>query len=193
MNKTLAFAFSSFACALAVACGGSSSSDGSAQPGDEQDIKGGACAPITTLTCAAGYESTTEGCASPRIAGSPPYGRCVSTAGKAVIGSWANDPKEEDDLLFYAFTFSSDGTYNATGGCRPNPTGPSCFAITKAQGKWSVVKSGPQLGDPAGADELVLVDQFNQKSSYFFTVDGNKLRLSTTFGVGAKQSVFTKQ
>jgi len=192
MNKTLAFAFTSFACALAVACGGSSSSDdGSAQPGDEQDIKGGACAPITTLTCAAGYESTTDGCASPRIAGSPPYGRCVSSAGKALIATWTSGPKDEDDLLYYSFTFDSDGTFHATGGCKPNPSGPSCFAITSASGTYSVTRSGPQLGSPAGADEIVLTDSFKQKTTYFFGVDGDKLKLSTVFD--GKQSVFEKQ
>ncbi|HEY8072775.1 MAG TPA: hypothetical protein VIF62_01665 [Labilithrix sp.] len=193
MNTKLAFAFTSFACALAVACGGSSSSsdDGSAQPGDEQDVKSGACAPITTLTCEPGYESTTDGCASPRIAGSPPYGRCVSVASKAVIGTWTSGPKDEDDLLFYSFSFASDGTYEATGGCRPNPSGPSCFAITKASGKYTVTRSGPQLGSPAGADEIVLTDSFKQKTSYFFSVDGKKLELSTVFN--GKKSVFEKK
>ena len=193
MNKNHAFLVAIFLGAGAFACGGSSSSS-NATTGGEQDITGddgGACAPIDTLTCAPGDETTEDGCASPRIAGGPTYGRCVPSAGKNVIGTWTNAPGDEDDLLFYTITFDADGTYDATGGCRPNPNGPSCFAITHATGTWTVVKSGPQLGAPGGADELELVDSFGQKSDYFFSVEANQLLLSTVYA--GKQSVFTQQ
>jgi hypothetical protein len=62
---------------VGIACG-SSGGDGNGTPGDEQDIKGG-CAPVTTLTCAPGYQVTEDGCASSRVAGATPYGRCVKT------------------------------------------------------------------------------------------------------------------
>ena len=42
--------------------------------------------------------------------------------------------------------------------------------------------SGPQLGSPAGAPQLVLVDSFDQQSKYFFTLAGKKLSLATTYG-----------
>jgi hypothetical protein len=192
VNKTLAFGLLASLCIAAAACGGSHS-DGTST-GPEQDITGpggSTCAPMNTLTCAPGEEASPDGCASPRIAGGPTYGRCVSSAGKAVIGSWRNAAGEPDSLLFYAFTFDASGSYDATGGCNPNGPGAHCFAITHSQGKWSIEKGGPQLGAPGGVDQLVLVDQFGQKTAYFFSADAKTLSLSTVFR--GMESVFTKQ
>jgi hypothetical protein len=106
------------------------------------------------------------------------------------VGSWSNQDGDPDTLLFYAFQFKSDGTYSAMGGCRPGPTGPHCFAIVHGEGTWVTQKSGPQLGAPGGAAQLVLTDQFNQTNTYFYSIDGDQLSLSTIFR--GEASVFTK-
>jgi hypothetical protein len=178
----------------AVACaGGSSSSGGGSDPasGDEQDVKSTTCGPALTLTCAPGFEITQVGCAQSHVAGAAPLGRCVSVDLDKLVGTFTSPAGKEDDLLFFTFAFSSDGTYKATGGCRPNPDGPSCFAITQASGTWTIQKSGPQLGSPAGASEIVLVDSFQQKTTLFYKIDGKNLSLSETFN--GKQSEFVKQ
>ena len=95
------------------------------------------------------------------------------------VGTWNAESKST--LPFYAYTFESNGTYSARGGCKPNPKGPSCFAITSSSGSWKVQKSGPQLGDPAGAEELALKDSFNQTDTYFYTMTNDVLSLSTTY------------
>jgi hypothetical protein len=187
-------------CVLAVglgaglfACGGASAGNGGA-PGDEQDIKAAQCAPITTLTCAAGFESTTQGCTqhSAPAAAAVPLGRCVSTdVSKLAGGTYTVPADAADDLRFFTISFDANGTYKATGGCRPNPNGPSCFAITELSGTWTIEKSGPQLGAPGGALELVLVDQFNQKDSFFYTLEGKTLGLRTSL-VG-KPTFFEKR
>jgi hypothetical protein len=177
----------------AMACAGGSTSSGSdPASGDEQDVKSTTCGPATTLTCAQGFEITTVGCAQSHVAGAAPLGRCVSVDFDKIVGTFTNPDGKEDDLLFFTFAFASDGTYKATGGCRPNPNGgPSCSAITQASGTWSIQTSGPQLGDPAGAPQLVLVDSFKQKTTLFYKLDGKNLMLSETFN--GKQSEFDKQ
>jgi hypothetical protein len=95
------------------------------------------------------------------------------------VGTW--EAEKDSTLLFYSYSFKSDGTYTAQGGCKPNPSGPSCFAITRASGTWKTQKSGPQLGDPAGAQELVLKDSFDQVDTYFYTMTNDVLSLSETY------------
>jgi hypothetical protein len=159
----------------------------------EDDSSTDGCGPITTLTCQAGFEPTTAGCKQPTApaAASLPKGRCVSVDVKKFVGTFTNPEGTENDTRFFSYGFAADGTYKATGGCRPNPNGPSCFAITGATGTWSIDKSGPQLGAPGGLPELVLVDSFNQKDTFFYSFDGNKLSLKTT--VNGKESIFVKQ
>src|SRR5450432_1629637 len=57
----------------------------------------------------------------------------------AFVGSW--DAEKDATLLFYSYSFKSDGTYSARGGCKPAATGPHCFAITSQSGTWKVQKS----------------------------------------------------
>lgn len=106
------------------------------------------------------------------------------------VGSWTNENGDPDSLVFYTIDLMQDGSFHATGGCRPNPNGPSCFALMYLHGTWSIDRSGPQLGAPGGAPELVLTDDFGQVSSYFYSVRSNKLTLRTTL-IG-QPSVFTK-
>jgi hypothetical protein len=176
----------------ALACAGGHSDPSAGEAGDEQDVKSTSCAPITTLTCQPGFESTTQGCAQSHVAGAVPLGHCVSVDVKKLVGTFTNPQDAEDDLSFFAIAFSADGSYDATGGCRGNPSGgPSCGAIMKQTGTWSIQTSGPQLGAPLGAPELVLVDSFNQKQTLFYTLNGSKLTLKTTL-VG-NGSLFVKQ
>jgi hypothetical protein len=107
------------------------------------------------------------------------------------VGTFQNPDGQPNELIYWAFTFKGDGTYTATGGCRPGPTGPHCFAIMRDQGRWHLAKSGPQLGAPAGVSQLVLVDQFNQTEKYFYSFQGTKLELSSVFR--GQQSIFVKQ
>lgn len=181
----------------AVACGGADASapNDNAAPSDENDIKSGTCGPATTLTCAPGYEITTQGCASSRVAGAPPQGRCVNVDAAKIEGSWLEDLASAplEGSSFYSYTFAADGTYTSRGGCRQDTPGIHCNAISVGSGKWTLGKSGPQLGAPAGAAEITLVDSFNQKETYFYTVADKKLTLSATVGFGAKPSTFAKQ
>lgn len=103
----------------------------------------------------------------------------ASTHPSALVGTW--ESSGTDELLWYSFTFKSSGTYSATGGCKPNPKGPSCFAISESSGKWKVQKSGPQLGDPAGASEIVLTDSFDQTTTYFYSEKSDVLSLTETY------------
>ena len=182
----------------AIACSGADASpanDGSATPADEADIKSGTCGPATTLTCKSGYEITTEGCASSRVAGAPPQGRCVSVDASKFEGSWLEDLSSPalEGSNFYSYTFAADGTYTARGGCRQDTPGIHCNAISTSSGTWTLGKSGPELGAPGGASQITLVDSFKQKDTYFYTVAGKKLTLSATYGVGSKPSTFAKQ
>ncbi len=95
------------------------------------------------------------------------------------VGSW--EAESDSTLLYYSYTFESNGTYSARGGCKPDPSGPHCFAITSQTGTWKTQKSGPQLGDPAGAQELVLKDSFDQTTTYFYSMENDVLSLSETF------------
>jgi hypothetical protein len=136
---------------------------------------------FSALACSGAPQNASSSAQADELRG----GRLPSPA-----GSWQNQDGDPDSLLFYAFQFSSDGTYNARGGCRPGPTGPHCFAIVAAHGTWSTHKSGPQLGAPGGAAELVLTDQFGQVTTYFYSIDQDTLSLSTVFRGDA--SIFTK-
>jgi hypothetical protein len=107
----------------------------------------------------------------------------------ALVGTFESPEGKPDYLPFYVLTLNSDGTYSALGGCRPG--GVHCHAITHTQGKWSVGKSGPQLGAPAGLPELRLVGSTGADSVYFYSQTGRELALSTST-LGAK-SIFEKR
>jgi hypothetical protein len=191
MKSTIGFLAFGFGLALSIAaCAGKSTSDDAAGA-DEQDIKAALCGPLLTITCAPGFEPSEQGCAQSHVAGAQPQGRCVSVDVKNLLGTFTNPPNTDNSLRFFSYSFSEDGSFKAIGGCRPNPNGPSCFAVTGASGTWLIQKSGPQLGAPGGVSQLVTVDTFNQKDVFFYKIDGNKLELSTTFG--GKVSEFDKQ
>ena len=42
---------------------------------------------------------------------------------------------------YYALTLHEDGTFHLQGGCKPNPNGPSCFAITTMDGNYRFTRS----------------------------------------------------
>jgi hypothetical protein len=115
----------------------------------------------------------------------------IKSASTKIVGTWKEDANGAN--LFYSYTFNANGTYDATGGCNPDPAPGEarCFAITRASGKWTIMKSGPQLGAPGGVPELVLTDTFNQKDTYFYSVDAKTLSLSTVFR--GQASTFQKQ
>src|SRR4029077_16306940 len=117
------------------------------------------------------YEITTVGCASSRVAGAPPQGRCVNVDVTKLDGSWLQGPAgpPPPGSNFYSYTFADDGTYTARGGCRQDSPGIHCNAISVGSGKWTLGQSGPQLGAPGGATEITLVDSFNQTATYFYT------------------------
>jgi hypothetical protein len=94
------------------------------------------------------------------------------------VGSWKIDGANQ--TLFNAYTFKSDGTYSAVGGCNQSGSGPHCFAITTQSGSWKVQQSGPQLGSPAGVTEIVLTDSFHQTDAYLFTMKNDVLSFKTT-------------
>ena len=96
-----------------------------------------------------------------------------------------------DELAFYSITLSADHKYIAFGGCKQTGPGPHCFAITEQSGTWSVGKSGPELGAPGGAKQLILDDSFGQKTRYFYSISGKTLSLSTTYE--GQVSRFVKQ
>jgi hypothetical protein len=108
------------------------------------------------------------------------------------VGSW--DEQVNDALVpFYAIDLKKNGTFQWTGGCRPDATS-HCMAISRATGTWTTKKSGPELGAPGGAPELVLTDEFNQVTTYFYSVspgrEGQELCLSIVYN--GQLSVFTK-
>jgi hypothetical protein len=173
-----------------MACAGGGGGDAPSS-GDEQDLKAASsCAPIVTLTCAQGFESTEQGCAQSHVAGAKPLGRCVSVDVAKLVGTFSNPESEHDDLAFFTITFGADGSYDAVGGCRATSShGAICGAILKQTGTWSIEKSGPELGAPLGAPEIVLVDSFKQKQVLFYTLAGTKLSLKTALVGDASQFV----
>jgi len=111
------------------------------------------------------------------------------TASQKLVGSY--ESSGDDALPFYALTLSGNHRFNATGGCRQDGPGPHCGAISKISGTWKLVKSGPQLGAPAGVETLVIKDQFDQVDTYFYTLTGKKLDLATSYR--GENNLFIKQ
>jgi hypothetical protein len=95
-----------------------------------------------------------------------------------------------DTTMFNSLTLKSNHTFTGQGGCRQDTSGPHCFAITAPHGTWKTAKSGPQLGAPGGAAELVFTDSFGQKTTYFYSLTSDQLALSTTYR--GDESLFDK-
>jgi hypothetical protein len=104
-----------------------------------------------------------------------------ATQKSAFAGNW--NVKGKNDTSFHTYAFKTDGTYTATGGCDQSPAAGAahCGAILTQQGTWKVAKSGPELGAPTGAAQLVLTDSFDQKDAFFYTMKDDNLSLSTVY------------
>ena len=100
-----------------------------------------------------------------------PGAASASHADEAALAGTFVDNAAQSKLPFYSLTLNTDGTYNATGGCRPNPGGIRCFAITKLSGTWSTST------DDSGQALLVLNDSSGQVRSYPYSFDGGSLTL----------------
>lgn len=99
----------------------------------------------------------------------------------SVLASTFTITGKTDDTRFNSLTMKADHTFTATGGCRQDTTGPHCFAITSITGKWKTAKSGPQLGSPGGAAQLVFTDSLDQVDTFFYSLTNDQLSLSQTF------------
>jgi hypothetical protein len=108
---------------------------------------------------------------------------------KTLSGTYAISSKE-DATPYNSIVLKTDHDFSAQGGCRPNPSGPSCFAITAFHGTWKLLTSGPQLGSPAGAPQIEFTDSEGNVNTYFYTLQNDQLSVSETFD--GKQSVFNK-
>ena len=81
---------------------------------------------------------------------------------------------------FASITLAADHTYTALGGCTPAPGAiVTCHAIVSYSGTWKVAKSGPQLGAPTGAAQLVLTDAGGTATTFFYSLKSDQLSLST--------------
>jgi hypothetical protein len=150
---------------------------------------------FTTIASLAALSlSIFTGCAvAPASDAASTTGSAISSKSDKLVGTWEAEGTNAANVAFYTFTFNSDGSYSAQGGCPQNGPGPHCFAITGSQGTWKAALSGPQLGDPEGAEQIVLNDQFGQETSYFYTVSstGKTLSLFTQIAL-AQVSKFDK-
>jgi hypothetical protein len=111
------------------------------------------------------------------------------TAAQKLVGTY--ESSGDDALSFYALTLSGNHRFKATGGCNPAGSGPHCFAISESSGTWKLVKSGPQLGAPAGVETIQTTDQFDQVDTYFYSLTGKKLELATSYR--GDDNLFIKQ
>jgi hypothetical protein len=72
-----------------------------------------------------------------------------------------------DYAAYWQLTVSSDYTFGLRGGCKPNPTGPSCFAITIKDGTYKFTHSGSdryiRLYDDN--DDLIVRFEYAKESS----------------------------
>jgi hypothetical protein len=118
------------------------------------------------------------GCAVAPSDAASTTGSAISSKSSKLVGTWEAEGYNPANIAFYAFTFNSDGSYSAQGGCPQNGPGPHCFAITGSQGTWKTALSGPQLGDPQGAEQIVMDDQFGQETTYFYTLSSTGKTLS---------------
>jgi hypothetical protein len=132
------------------------------------------------------------GCASGGNSSDDTGGAAADLSAAASL-SGTYDADGANDLAENSLTFNSDHTYVAMGGCPTSGDGPHCFAITRETGKWKTAKSGPQLGAPGGAAQLLLTSDLDGSTKTFFfklTSDGKDLTLSTVFNGTANH--FTK-
>jgi hypothetical protein len=88
---------------------------------------------------------------------------------------------------FWALTLEENGNYTLRGGCKPNPTGPSCFAIINQQGHYRLTRSGSKK-------YLRLYNDLDGKLSYRlqYTVSGAKSETVTLVDMHTEASYTAK-
>ena len=106
-----------------------------------------------------------------------------------LVGTWTDSSYGSDGAPFQVITLGGDGSFSWTAPCVSQGAA-NCQSIATDQGTWTVGTSGPQLGAPAGAQQLQLVDQFNQEADYFLSVSSGSITLSTVFGPSANGFTF---
>jgi hypothetical protein len=99
----------------------------------------------------------------------------------SIVGSFT-DSSPDSSTPFVSLTLNADGSYSAAHLCGGNG---ECNALLPADtGTWSTRTSGPQLGAPAGAAQLVLESTVSLygEEDFFYSVDGSgDLLLSSVF------------
>jgi hypothetical protein len=133
---------------------------------------------------------TLAGCSShDRSAPAPSSGNeqdvSATTLQSQLVGTWNIGGDAPNDAPFSSFTLSADSTFQATRACVSTPGAATCHSITFTKGTWTLQKSGPQLGAPAGAQQIKLTDSFNQDSVFFLSLSGGTLTLSESL-IGSK-------
>jgi hypothetical protein len=78
------------------------------------------------------------------------------------------------NLLYTSYTFKSDGTFKAVGGCGEES---GCHAITEATGTWT---SKSATVDKTSQKQVTLVDSLGNKDTYIYTLAGNTLTFNKT-------------
>ena len=80
------------------------------------------------------------------------------------------------DLAYSSYTFKSNGTFTATGGCESTGFA-SCHSITAASGTYTTKSA---TVDKTSQKEVTLVDSLGNKSTYIYTLAGNTLTFNKT-------------
>jgi hypothetical protein len=78
------------------------------------------------------------------------------------------------NLLYTTYTFKSDGSFSASGGCSEES---GCHAITEANGTWTTKSA---TIDDSSQKEVTLVDTLGNSDTYIYTVSGNTLTFNKT-------------
>ena len=82
---------------------------------------------------------------------------------------------------YASITLKADHSFAAQGGCTPTAGAiVTCHAVIEYSGTWKIAKSGPELGAPAGAPQLVLTDVGDNVHIFFYAMKSDHLSLSTS-------------
>ena len=82
---------------------------------------------------------------------------------------------------YASITLKADHTFAAQGGCTPTAGAiVTCHAIISYSGSWKIARSGPELGAPGGAPQLVLTDAGDNAHAFFYALKSDHLSLSTS-------------
>jgi hypothetical protein len=128
------------------------------------------------LVVACGTEGTDDA--------SPSSEEALSSSAKSkLVGSYVDNADDVSvSVPFYAIQIRKNGTYHATGGCKPSstPGAANCFAITETDGTWA-----------ADGTKLTLIDQNDVKTTLYYGWSGADLYFGLT--PGGTQVLFQKQ